>query len=108
MHKYIHLELNKDVKSTAGYYTPLKEVKLKYNNREVLYVVGQNVMTSACGHVGSYGHVLVPGYIINWQQEQNKAGLTVSEVEPIADKVIQDNIRRIIKKAEHILQIEFW
>ncbi len=108
MHKYTHLELNEDVQSTAGYYTPLKEVRLKYNNREVLYVVGQNVMTSACGHVGSYGHILVPGYIINWQQEQNKAVLSVSEVEPITDKAIQDNIRRILKETEHILQIEFW
>ena len=46
--KYTHLELNENVNCVAGYYTPQKEVRLKYNDREVLYVIGQVVIDSAC------------------------------------------------------------
>ena len=91
----------------AGYYTPLKEIRLKYDGREVLYVVGQAVIESSCCGIGSFTYVLVPGYIVRWQKEKNKNGLPVTEVEPVSDKVSQENLRRIIKEAEHILQIEF-
>ncbi len=106
--KYTHLELNKEIFCVAGYYTPQKEVRLSYNNREVLYVVGRSVIESSCCGATSFGYVLVPGYLISWQKERNKAGLPVSEVEATSDKAAQDNIRQIIEKAEHISHIEFW
>ena len=108
INKYTHLELNKDVSSIAGYYTPQKEVRLKYNNREVLYVVGQAVIEASCCGGGSCGYAIVPGYIVNWQNKTNEAGLPVSEVEPISDRETRENISRIIKEAEVISQIEFW
>ena len=107
MNKYTHLELNEDIKTIAGYYTPLEEARLKYNGREVLYVVGQAVIESSCCGSGNWAYVLIPGYIINWQKK-NVDGLPVSEVESISDKVSQNNIRKIIKEAEHISQVEFW
>jgi len=108
MNEYTHLELNKDVNCLAGYYTPEKEVRLKHNNREVLYVIGQAVIEASCCGGGSCGYAIVPGYILNWQNKTNEAGLPVSEVEPISDKATQENISRIIKEAEVISQIEFW
>ena len=105
---YTHLPVDEDVTCVAGYYTPLKEVRLKYNGREVLYVVGQAVIESSCCGIGCWGYVLVPGYIINWQEQANDAGLPVSEVEPISDKTVQASIRRIITEAESIPQVEFW
>ena len=107
MSKYNHLELNEDIRTISGYYTPLSEIRLKYNNREVLYVVGQAVIESSCCGSGNWAYVLVPGYIVNWQNEKNKDGLSASEVERIPDKVEQANIKKIIKEAEHISQIEF-
>ena len=106
--EYTHLKLNEDVICPAGYYTPQKEIRLKYNNREVLYVVGHAAMDSSCCGTGSWAYALVPGYIVNWQNRTNEAGLPVSEVEPISDKTTRENIRRIIKEAESISQIEFW
>ena len=50
----------------------------------------------------------MPGYIVNWQNQANDAGLPVSEVEPISDKKAREAIGRIIKEAESIPQIEFW
>lgn len=106
--KYTHLELNKDVNCVAGFYTPQKEIRLKYNNREVLYVIGRAVIESSCCGVGSWGYALVPGYIVSWQNERNDADLPVSEVEPISDEASRSSIREIIKEKENVSQIEFW
>ena len=106
--EYTHTKLEEDVTCPAGYYTPHKEVRLEYNNREVLYVVGRAVMESSCCGFGSWTYVSVPGYIVNWQNRTNKASLPVSEVEPISGEATKENIRRIIKEAESVSQIEFW
>lgn len=106
--EYTHLELNQEVESIAGYYTPQKEARLKYNNREVLYVVGLGVIDSSCCGVGGCRYALVPGYLANWQNKTNGDGLPVSDVEPISDEETQRDITRIIKAEENITQIEFW
>ena len=106
--KYTHLKLNEDLYCPAGYYTPQKEVRLKYNDREVLYVVGHAAMESSCCGIGSWVYVIVPGYIVNWQNRTNEAGLPVSEVEPISDKATRENIRKSIMEADNISRIEFW
>jgi len=105
---YTHQELNRDVNCIAGFYTPQKEVRLKYNNREVLYIVGQSMIESSCCGIGSWGYAIVPGYIFNWQNKTSEAGLPVSEVEPISDKATRADIGQIIKQAEAVSQIEFW
>ena len=106
--KYTHLELNENVNCVAGYYTPQKEVRLKCDSREVLYVIGRAVIESSCCGTGDWGYALVPGYIVNWQTERNDAGLPVSEVEPVSDEAVKDSIRKIIKEAEGVSQTEFW
>ena len=106
--EYTHSKLNEDSYAIAGYYTPEKELRLKYNNREVLYVVGQAVIESSCCGTGGCRYALVPGYIVNWQNRANEAGLPVSDVEPISDKTARDAIRQIISEAESVPQVEFW
>jgi hypothetical protein len=106
--KYTHLELNEDISCVAGFYTPQKEVRLKHDDREVLYVTGRAVIESSCCGVGNWGYALVPGYIVSWQNERNDADLPVSEVESISNEAVRSSIRKIIKEAENITQIEFW
>ena len=108
MRKYTHLELNKDMPSLAGYYTAQKEVRLKYDGREILYVAGQWTVEASCCAVGSRTYALVPGYIVKWQNEKNKAGLLVSEVEPISDDATRAKVSQIITEGEGVAQIEFW
>ena len=108
MSKYTHLELNRDVSTPSGYYTPQKEVRLKYNGREVLYTVSQAVIESSCCGASDFNSALVPGYIVRWRVGMNKDGMAVTEVEPIADENTRDDIRKIIKAAEHVSQTEFW
>ena len=71
-------------------------------------MVGQAVIEASCCGSGSWAYVLVPGYIVNWQNRTSEADLPVSEVEPISDKATRDNIRRTIMETESISQIEFW
>ncbi len=106
--EYTHLKLNEDSCCPAGYYTPEKEVRLKHDNREVLYVVGHAVMESSCCGTGRWAYVIVPGYIVNWQNRTNEGGLPVSKVEPISDKATRGNIRQLIREAESISEVEFW
>jgi hypothetical protein len=108
MTKYTHLEINKDIPAPAGYYTPQKEVRLKYDGKEVLYVLRQGCIETSCCGVGSFCSAQVPGYIVSWHAEQNQDGLPVSLVEPITDEATRDTIRKIIKDNEHITQTEFW
>ena len=107
--QYTHLELGKDIESgIARYYTPEKEVRLKYDGSEVLYVVGTAVVEAACCGAGNWKYVIVPGYIVNWQNTKNKAGLPVSEVEPISDDKVREEIRQIIETSESAAPIGFW
>ncbi|MBI4303841.1 MAG: hypothetical protein HY665_05840, partial [Chloroflexi bacterium] len=88
---YTHLELDKDVPTgISGYYTPLNEVRMKYDGREILYVTGKAVVESSCCGAGSWMYVIVPGFVVNWQHSRNNEGLPVSDVEPIADKDTRD------------------
>ncbi len=107
--KYTHLKLNEDYATgIAGYYTPQQEVRLQYNGREVLHVIGRAVIEASCCGVGSWTYSLVPGYIVNWQNTKNEAGLPVSEVEPISDEEARENISRLIQNNETDSSIGFW
>ena len=106
--EYAHLKINEDVTSISGYYTPQKEIRLRHDGREVLYVVGRAVVEASCCGVANWMYVLVPGYILNWQNRTNEAGLPVSEVEPVSDKSAREGISQAIRKVEPVTQIEFW
>ena len=106
---YTHLKLNEDYSTgIAGYYIPEKEVRLNYNGREVLYVIGKAVIEASCCGVGSWIYGTVPGYIVSWQNTKNEAGLPVSEVEPISDEEARGNISRLIETNENASPIGFW
>ena len=108
--EYTHSKLNEDLPSVAGHYALQKEVRLSYNNREVLYVVGQVVVEASCCGAKNWTYAFVPGYIVDWQYKTNEGGLFVSELEPIpiSDSVTRGAISRIIRKTESISRIEFW
>ena len=107
--EYTHLKFDEDCTCLVGYYSPQKEVRLKHDNREVLYVVGQAVIEAACCSApGSWTYVLVPGYIVNWQKRINESGLPVSDVESVSDKAAQADTKRIVMETESIPQVDFW
>ena len=111
--KYTHIPLNQDVEAFAGYYTPEKEVRMEYKGRELLCVTGHVVIECTCGPhhtctTANYWYATVPGYILDWQVEKNEKGLPITEIEPITDTTIQNNIRQIIFKNESVNRVDFW
>jgi hypothetical protein len=105
---YTHLELDDEVRSISGYYCPQKEVRMKYDGREVLYVMGQANVDASCCANGCWEYALVPGFIVEWQKEKTDSGLWVSEVEPISDGETKAEVRQKIKEAEAVSQVDFW
>jgi hypothetical protein len=106
--EYTHQELGSDCNGLAGYYTPQKEVRLEFEGREVLYILGRAVIEASCCGVGNWNYVLVPGYIVNWHSRTNEAGLPVSRVEPITDGKTRDQIKKIVRDKEGIDWVSFW
>ena len=111
--KYAHLPLNQDAEAFTGYYTLEKELRIEFQGREILCVIGHVVIETTCalGYScvpANYWYATIPGYIVNWQTDKNRKGLPVTEVEPIVDTVMQNVIRKIILKKEAVARVDFW
>lgn len=109
--EYTHLPLGKDVPAFAGYYIPEKEVRIPFHGREILYVIGQVVVETACQEItctpGSSYYAMVPGYILRWQYRKNEEGLPLSEIETVTDLKTKKEIEQVIQKREAVTRVEF-
>ena len=107
--EYTHQELEKEVTFISGYYIPLKESKMEYNGRQVLYVSGTSVVeSSCCSGPGGCAYAIVPGYVLKWKSKTNDEGLPVTEVEPVTDKAARQEIAAAIKETDFVGNVDFW
>jgi len=105
--EYVHGELNREVTAIGRHYVLSREVRMPFQGREILYVMGYAVLDTTCCGTGGLAYVHVPGFVLDWQGSKNGDGLAVSLVEPIRDKDMQREIRRLIEKTEVVHQIQF-
>ena len=105
--EHVHHELNQEITAIGGHYVLVKEARLPFRGREVLYLIGHAAFDTTCCGVGGCAYALVPGFIASWQSERKEDGLAVSQVEPIRDEAVQEEIRRRIEKQETIHQVQF-
>ncbi len=105
--EYIHQTLNQEVTAIGGHYVLVKEVRLPFCGREVLYVVGHAAFDSTCCGAGGCAYALVPGFTLSWQGKTNEEGQAVSQVEPIHDEATQKQVRRLIMRKEVVQQVRF-
>ena len=106
--EYIHDELGQPVESIAGYYTPMKELRLTHNGREVLCILGAAAIESSYYRIGSGAYALVHGYIVKWQFKESDGGMPVSEIEPIRGEEAKNEISAAINKIDPVTIIDFW
>lgn len=106
--QYTHVDPGSEVRGRSGFYIPLKEVRLKHDGMEVIYMVGQATIEASCCARATFAFAVVPGYVLAWQGGRNQEGLAVSEVETIADPESQQEIARKIREAEALSSVEFW
>jgi hypothetical protein len=105
--EYVHQELSRDITAIGGTYALVKEVRLPFSSQEILYVVGHAAFDTACCGVGGCAYALVPGFVLTWKSRSNEDGLAVSEVEPIRDTGVQEQVRRLIEGKEIVQQVNF-
>ena len=107
LREYVHQELNQKVTGIGGHYLLVKEERLPFHGREVLYLVGHAAFDTTCCGVSGCAYALVPGFIVRWKGRTNQDGLAVSQVEPIRDEAIQREIRPLIEERETVHQVQF-
>ena len=105
--EYVHQELNQEITAIGGHYVLVKEVRLPFQGREILYLVGHAAFDTACCGVGGCAYALVPGFILNWKGRRNEDGLAVSQVEPILDRKVQEKVQELIAGKEVVHQFRF-
>lgn len=104
MAEHVHQPLNEEIRSVAGYYIVLEEGMLKYNDREVLYLVqAAEIDTSCCG-TGGMGYIYVPGYLGSLRSYKNESGLWVSEVERVRTEKERGEIERLLRDKYPLFQ----
>jgi hypothetical protein len=105
--EYVHQELNQEVTAVAGHYVLIREVRMPFGGREILYLVGHAAFDTTCCGVGGCAYALVPGFVLDWRSQINTDGLAVSRVEAIHDRDIQEQVQRLIEKKEMVHQVRF-
>lgn len=106
--KYVHEEIDSEIETISGHYSFHKEVRLTLGERVILYIVGSAVIDRSCCGVGGCCFAVVPGYIVSWKTKSDDHGKVISEVEPISDQSIQQEIIKLIQHREHASQIHFF
>jgi hypothetical protein len=104
---YVHHELNQEITAIGGHYVLVKEARLPFHGREVLYLVGHAAFDSTCCGAGGCAYALVPGFLLAWKSRTNEEGLAVSHVEPIRGTGVQQQVRRLIRDTEIVQQVSF-
>ena len=104
---YVHQELGIEIQSISGTYTPLKELTIRHNGRDVLCVIGNSVVDTSCCGSGSFLYATVPGYVLKWKDRRNEAGFPVSGIEPIRDEMAKRKVTENLRETESIYNVSF-
>ena len=107
MAEFIHQQLYQEITAISGEYLLVKEVRLPFQGREILYIVGHALFDSTCCGVSGCAYALVPGFIQEWKAIQNTSGLPVSQVEPVRSIALQADLRKLIAEKEIVHQVQF-
>ena len=98
--EYIHQDLNQEVTAVGGHYVLVKETCLPFQGRKVLYLVGYSVFDTTCCGIGGCSYAVVPGFVLDWRHRTGEDGQPVSRLEPIRNRVVQQELRRLIREQE--------
>jgi hypothetical protein len=105
--EYVHCVLNEKVESISGHYIIEKEMRLPFNNRDVLVVFGFAIVDKSCCGSSGCRFANVPGYVVEWHSKTAPDGCAVSVVEPVTDEKEKIGIHELIDKTEVYCQVNF-
>jgi len=104
--EYTHPELGQEVRTFSGYYTPLEEQVLSYDDREVIYILGHACVEASCCGSTQWNYVQVVGFLVRKHIYGSEGTSPVSEIEIIQDEKDRDTIRERLEKEYPNLRIE--
>ena len=96
------MPLDEEIQAIGGHYVSVKEMRLPYQGREILYVIGYAAVDSSCCGVGGCGYAKVPGFLLDWRAKSNEGQYPISQVEPITDRETRKAVRHIIAREEGV------
>ncbi|MFH2131457.1 MAG: hypothetical protein ABIK68_13865 [bacterium] len=104
---YTHYPLNEENNAISGHYVVTDEIRLPFQNREILYLTGYSVVDTSCCGTGGCGYALVQGFIRNWKFRQGPEGFAETEIEPIREESVKKELRGLIDQQQTVTQINF-
>ena len=104
---YVHQGLHQQITAIGGHYILVKEARLPFQGREILYLVGHAAFDTTCCGPGGCAYALVPGFVSSWQSSRTDEGLAVSQLEPISEPDVQNEIRELLLRLEPVQQVVF-
>ncbi len=105
--RFVHEPLDTEIQAIAGHYVLTREVRLPWNDRELLYLVGHAIFDTSCCGMGGCGYAIVPGYVLRWKHGEDGRGRPVSEVEAVGDEEDRRQLVAHIKREESLPQVQF-
>ena len=105
--EFVHQPLNEEVTAIGGNYTLVKEERLNFKGRDILYFIGLASFDTACCGTSGCAYAYVPGFVREWKLRETEAGYAVSEVDPVRDETVQREIRETLIDKEKVLQVQF-
>lgn len=107
-YEYAHLPQDEDIGPEGRAYR-IREGILEYEGRKVFYLETEASAITFCDH--SYavrmGGINVKGYIVSWRHATTANGEPVSEIEPIREKVEQEEISQLLQVKHGTIGINF-
>ncbi len=104
--EFTHSELGQEVQTFAGYYVPVEEHVVPYNDREVIYILGHACIEASCCGSSSWSYIQVLGFLVRKHIRGGKSALPVSEIEIIQDEKDRDTIKQSLGKKYPNARIE--
>ncbi len=103
---YVH-EIAKEIRSIGARYEFDTEVLLEWRGRRLLYAVGNAVVDASCCGFWGCRYCVVAGYVVRYQFDVDEHGNPVSEVIPVADPSMKQEITDALKEKEKASQVIF-
>ena len=107
MLRYVHIPDGADEHDGNGLKASWGECRIRYDDRDVLYLLTDAVVDTVCCGNRVFHYATVLGYVLDWQSSTNEAGLPVSLVEPIVDNDVQETITAALKRKDPDVQVNF-
>ena len=104
---YVHPTLGEEVEAIGGHYVLIKEVRVPFRGREVLYVTGYAVLDRSCCGMAGCAWARVVGYVVQWKGGRDPRGAAVRQVKPVREGRARAALAQLIREAEAISQVEF-